>query len=60
MAYGDVVPDHKFLEGTNAPLPPITEQPGTSVGRSPNGVDTNDNGADFTVETTVTPKEANP
>jgi hypothetical protein len=60
VAYGDVVPDHNFLEGTNAPLAPVTEQPGSSIGRSPNGADTNDNGGDFTVETTVTPKAANP
>jgi hypothetical protein len=58
VAYGNVVSSHSFLEGTHAPLPSQTMQPGTVTARSPNGTDTDDNGADFKVQA-PTPKAAN-
>ena len=48
-----------FVEGTVAAAPPTTEAPGTSTGRVPDGHDTNDNGADFTLDDSPTPKAAN-
>ena len=37
-----------FVEGAVAPAPTIAPAPGKSAGRSPDGDDTDDNGADFT------------
>ncbi len=48
-----------FVEGTVAAAPPATEAPGTSTGRVPDGDDTNDNAADFTLDNSPTPKAAN-
>jgi hypothetical protein len=48
-----------FVEGTVAAAPPTTEAPGTSTGRVPDGDDTNDNAADFTLDDSPTPKAAN-
>jgi hypothetical protein len=48
-----------FVEGTVAPAPGTTEAPGTSIGRMPDGDDTNDNAADFVVDDSPTPKAAN-
>lgn len=48
-----------FVEGTVATAPPTTEAPGTSTGRVPDGDDTNDNAADFTLDDSPTPKAAN-
>ncbi len=59
VAYGPVVSSHNFLEGNPAPLPPVTEQPGTAIARLPDGTDSDDNQADFQLTTKVTPKAAN-
>jgi hypothetical protein len=48
-----------FVEGTVAPAPPTATAPGKSDGRHPDGHDTNDNGADFTVAETPSPGAAN-
>jgi Lamin Tail Domain/Collagen triple helix repeat (20 copies) len=48
-----------FVEGTVAAAPPTTEASGTSTGRVPDGDDTNDNAADFTLDGSPTPKAAN-
>ena len=48
-----------LVEGTPAPAPPTTASPGSSIGRTPDGVDTNDNAADFDVSATPTPRGAN-
>jgi hypothetical protein len=58
VAYGPVDANHNFLEGTPAPLPPQVAQPGKVTARSPNGTDTDDNGADFSVQS-PTPKAPN-
>jgi hypothetical protein len=48
-----------FVEGAVATAPPATEAPGTSIGRVPDGDDTNDNATDFELDDTPTPKAAN-
>jgi hypothetical protein len=48
-----------FVEGTVAPAPPTAPAPGKSDGRHPDGHDTNDNGADFTVVETPSPGGGN-
>ncbi len=48
-----------FVEGTVAAAPPTTDAPGTTTGRIPDGDDTNDNAADFTLDDSPTPKAAN-
>ena len=48
-----------FVEGTVAAAPPTTDAPGTSTGRLPDGDDTNDNAADFVIDSSPTPKAAN-
>ena len=48
-----------FVEGTVAAAPGTTEAPGTSIGRAPDGDDTNDNAADFVVDDSPTPKGSN-
>ncbi|MET1019155.1 MAG: lamin tail domain-containing protein [Microterricola sp.] len=48
-----------FIEGTVAAAPGTTEAPGTSIGRLPDGDDTNDNAADFVVDDSPTPKGSN-
>ena len=48
-----------FVEGTAAPAPTVVAPPGRSIGRLPNGVDTNVNASDFHVTTAVTPRAAN-
>src|SRR6185436_11564309 len=58
VAYGPVDANHNFLEGTPAPLPPQTAQPGKVTARSPNGADSDDNGVDFKVQS-PTPKAPN-
>ena len=45
-------------EGLPSPLAPLAPSPGQSLSRSPNGVDSNNNGKDFTV-TQPTPMAAN-
>jgi hypothetical protein len=48
-----------FVEGTVAAAPGTTEAPGTSIGRAPDGDDTNDNATDFVVDDSPTPKGSN-
>jgi Lamin Tail Domain/Collagen triple helix repeat (20 copies) len=48
-----------FVEGTPAPAPPAADPPGNSAARSPDGRDTNDNGADFAVTSSPTPGARN-
>ena len=48
-----------LVEGTPAPAPPVTAAPGSSILRLPDGRDTDDNGADFTVSATPTPGASN-
>lgn len=48
-----------FLETTAAAAPPIAAAPGTSGARNPDGHDTNDNSADFAVDTTPSPGATN-
>jgi hypothetical protein len=46
-------------EAAPAPAPPATAAPGSSSVRLPDGHDTNDNAADFSVSATPTPGAAN-
>ena len=48
-----------LVEGTVAPAPATTAPPGSSIGRKPDGHDTDDNSADFTVAATATPRAPN-
>jgi hypothetical protein len=48
-----------LVEGTAAPAPPTTAAPGSSIERLPNGHDTNNNAADFTVTASPSPRGAN-
>jgi hypothetical protein len=48
-----------FVETGPAPAPPPTAPPGSSDIRHPDGTDTDDNGADFTVSATPTPGAPN-
>jgi hypothetical protein len=48
-----------YVEATVAPAPPTTAQPGASIVRRPDGHDTNDNSADFTVAATASPRATN-
>jgi hypothetical protein len=48
-----------FVEGHAAAAPPATAAPGSSAVRLPDGHDTNDNGADFSVSARATPGAAN-
>ena len=48
-----------LVEGTPAPAPPATAAPGSSDARKPDGNDTNDNSADFTVVSPPTPRATN-
>jgi hypothetical protein len=44
-----------LVEGSPAPLPPNTADPGSSIVRLPDGHDTDNNATDFTVTSTPTP-----
>jgi Lamin Tail Domain/Collagen triple helix repeat (20 copies) len=57
VGYGTAT--NAFVEGTVAPAPPVTTAPGSSDVRLPDGRDTNDNGADFSVSATPTPRAPN-
>jgi hypothetical protein len=48
-----------LVEGSPAPAPPATASPGSSIDRLPDGHDTNQNAADFTVSATATPRASN-
>ena len=57
LGYGDAT--NAFVEGHAATAPPTTAAPGSSSGRIPDGHDTNDNSADFSVSATPSPGAAN-
>jgi hypothetical protein len=57
VGYGDAV--NAFVEGHPASAPPATATPGSSALRLPDGHDTNDNAADFSVSASPTPGSSN-
>ena len=57
VGYGDAT--NAFVEAHATTAPPSTAAPGSSSGRIPDGHDTNDNSADFSVSATPTPGAAN-
>ena len=57
VGYGSAT--NAFVEGGAAPAPPVTDPPGTSADRLPDGHDTNDNSADFSISSTPSPRAAN-
>jgi hypothetical protein len=57
LGYGDTT--NAFVEAHPATAPPATAAPGSSSVRLPDGDDTNDNAADFSVSATPTPGAAN-
>jgi collagen type I alpha len=57
VGYGDAV--NAFVEARPASAPPATAAPGSSAGRLPDGHDTNDNAADFSVSASPTPGGSN-
>jgi len=57
VGYGDAV--NAFVEAHPATAPPATAAPGSSAVRLPDGHDTNDNAADFSVSSTPTPGGSN-
>ncbi len=57
IGYGDAV--NAFVEGHAASAPPATAAPGSSAVRLPDGHDTNDNAADFSVSASPTPGSSN-
>jgi hypothetical protein len=57
VGYGTAT--NAFVEGSAAAAPPVTAPPGSSAVRSPDGRDTNDNSADFTLRSTPTPRASN-
>jgi uncharacterized protein len=58
VGYGTAT--NALVETRPAPAPPTTATPGSSDVRRPDGKDTNDNGADFTVTASPTPGAPNP
>ena len=59
VAFGTVMQGNAFIEATPAMNSPLSTPPGISIGRIPNGVDTNDNSRDFAQSTQITPRAAN-
>src|SRR6266542_2592579 len=57
VAYGTAA--NGLGEGAPAPAPPTTASPGSSAVRLPDGRDSQDNAADFSVTAVPTPKAAN-
>ncbi|MFL5947257.1 MAG: lamin tail domain-containing protein [Gaiellaceae bacterium] len=57
IGYGDAV--NAFVEAHPATAPPATAAPGSSAVRLPDGHDTNDNAADFSVSSSPTPGGSN-
>ena len=57
VGYGTAT--NAFVRGSAAPAPPNTATPGNSDVRLPDGHETGDNSADFSVSTTPTPRAAN-
>jgi hypothetical protein len=58
VAYGASA-TNAFLEGSPGPAPPAAAAPGKSAGRTPDGRDTDDNAADFSVLVAPTPGASN-
>ena len=56
VGYGDTT--NAFVEAHPTTAPPTTAAPGSSSGRIPDGHDTNDNAADFSVSATPSPGAA--
>ncbi len=56
VSYGTLTATNAFTETAAAAGPPASQ----SIARSPNGADSNNNGTDFVVRATPTPKAANP
>jgi hypothetical protein len=57
VGYGDST--NAFVETHVTTAPPATAAPGSSSNRLPDGHDTNDNAADFSVSSTPSPGAAN-
>jgi hypothetical protein len=57
LGYGDAT--NAFVEGHPAAAPPAAAAPGNSAVRLPDGHDTNDNAADYSVSASPTPRAAN-
>ena len=57
VGYGEAT--NAFVEGQPAAAPPATAAPGSSADRIPDGHDTNDNAADFSVSPTPSPGASN-
>jgi hypothetical protein len=57
VGYGDAT--NAFVEAHPAGAPPATAAPGNSAVRLPDGHDTNDNAADFSISASPTPRAAN-
>jgi hypothetical protein len=57
LGYGDAT--NAFVRGLAAPAPPAGPTPGNSDGRLPDGHNTDDNSADFTVSASPSPRGAN-
>ena len=57
VGYGDTT--NAFVEAHPATAPPTSAAPGSSSDRAPDGHDTNDNAADFSVSATPSPGAAN-
>jgi Lamin Tail Domain/Collagen triple helix repeat (20 copies) len=57
VGYGEAT--NAFVEGHPAAAPPATAAPGSSADRIPDGQDTNDNAADFSVSATPSPGTSN-
>jgi Lamin Tail Domain len=57
VGYGEAT--NAFVEGHVAAAPPVTAAPGSSSDRIPDGHDTNDNAADFSVSAVPSPGAAN-
>ena len=57
VGYGEAT--NAFVEGHPATAPPATAAPGSSANRIPDGHDTNDNAADFSVSASPTPGDSN-
>ncbi len=57
VGYGSAT--NAFVEGCAAPAPGTSASPGTSIVRTPNGFDTDNNCTDFLVSSLPTPRAAN-
>jgi len=57
VGYGTAT--NAFVEGSPVPAPPVSAPPGSSAVRLPDGHDTNDNAADFTVTVSPSPRAPN-